>query len=61
MTSIVYQDKCGGTMYLYLPKSERQKRTERILSALEDLKHMGNVNIFLLKRGKLRKIADRRW
>lgn len=63
MTSIVYQDRASGSMYVY--KSPRQKqrsffeqsRNDRIRAALEELEHVGNINIFLCKRGKLRMIA----
>ncbi len=64
MTSIVYQDKTGGQMAIYRPDypAQRsmfeQKRTERVIAALEELKHMGNINIFLYKKGKLRKIGE---
>lgn len=64
MTSIVYQDRTGGSMFLYQPKypAQRsffeQKRNERIVAALKELKHVGNINIFLYKRGHLRKIAE---
>lgn len=63
MTSIVYQDRASGSMFLYQPKypAQRtffeQKRTERVLAALEELRHVGNINIFLFKKGKLRKIS----
>ena len=63
MTSIVYQDRASGSMLLYQPKypAQRslfeQKRTERVLTALEELRHVGNINIFLFKKGKLRKIS----
>ena len=52
MTSIVYQDRSSGSMYLYKPKypAQRsmfeQKRTERIIAALEELRHVANINIF---------------
>lgn len=64
MTSIVYQDRASGSMYLYNPKypAQRsmfeQKRTERIMAALEELRHVGNINIFLFRKGRLRKIAE---
>ncbi len=64
MTSIVYQDMASGSMFLYNPKypAQRsmfeQKRIERIVAALEELKHVGNINIFLLRKGRLRKIAE---
>ena len=64
MTSIVYQDRASGSMFLYGPKypAQRsmfeQKRKERIIAALEELRHVGNINIFLLRKGRLRKIAE---
>lgn len=64
MTSIVYQDRASGSMFLYQPKypAQRslfeQKRIERIITALEELKHVANINIFLLKNNHLRKIAE---
>lgn len=64
MTSIVYQDRVSGSMFLYQPKypAQRsmfeQKRTERIISALEELRYVGNINIFLFRKGRLRKIAE---
>ena len=64
MTSIVYQDRSSGSTYLYKPKypAQRsmfeQKRTERIIAALEELRHVANINIFLLKKNHLRKIAE---
>ena len=54
MTSIVYQDRSSGSMYLYKPKypAQRsmfeQKRTERIIAALEELRHVANINKFLI-------------
>lgn len=64
MTSIVYQDRASGSMYLYRPKypAQRsmyeQKRMERILAAMEELSHTGNINIYLYKKGRLKKIAQ---
>lgn len=64
MTSIVLQDRSSGSMYIYLPKypAQRsmfeQKRTERLIAAIEELKHVGNITIFLFKKGRLRKIAE---
>lgn len=63
MTNIVYQDRASGAMYVYRsPRYRRRslfepKRNERIRAALEELEHVGNINIFLLKRGKLNMIA----
>ena len=64
MTSIVYQDRVRGLMYIYQPKYPvqrsmfEQKKSERIIAALNELKHVSNINIFLHKKGKLRKIAE---
>lgn len=64
MTSIVYQDRASGCMFLYQPKYPEQcsmfeqKRTERIITALEELRNVANINIFLYKKGHLRKIAE---
>lgn len=64
MTSIVYQDRVSGCMFVYNPRypAQRsmfeQKRTDRIIAALEELKYVGNINIFLYKKGHLRKIAE---
>lgn len=66
MTSIVYQDRCGGMMFIYSPKYPAQrslfelKRNERIIAAMEELKHVGNINIYLYKKGKLKKISERK-
>ena len=64
MTSIIYQDKTSGSMFIYKAKYPvqrsmfEQKRIERIIAALEELQHIGNINIFLYKKGKMRKIAE---
>lgn len=64
MTTIVFQDRSSGSMFIYNPKypAQRgvfeQKRTERLIAAIEELKHVGNINIFLFKKGRLRKIAE---
>lgn len=63
MTSVVYQDRASGRMFVYNPICQSQRsffehtKNERIRAALEELEHMGNINIFLYKRGKLRQIA----
>lgn len=65
MTSIVYQDRASGSMYIYKPQYPQQrtfyeqKRVERLLAALEELRYMANVNIYLYKKGKLRKLSER--
>lgn len=48
-------------MFVYNPRYPvqrglfEQKRVERLLAALDDLRGMGNVNIYLLKHNRLRK------
>lgn len=65
MQSIVYQDKAGGMMFVYKPRypAQRsffeQKRADRLIAALQELRGMGNVNIYLLKHNRLRKIGER--
>lgn len=64
MTSIVFQDRSSGSMRIYKPRYSaqrsmfEQKRTERLIAAIEELKHVGNINIFLFKKGRLRKVAE---
>jgi hypothetical protein len=64
MQSIVYQDKTGGKMFIFNPKYPEQrslnelKRTERIITAIKELEHMANINVFLYKRNKLRLISS---
>ena len=53
MTSIVYQPKYPVQRSMF-----EQKKSERIIAALNELKHVSNINIFLHKKGKLRKIAE---
>jgi hypothetical protein len=65
MQSIVWQDKTSGALYIYKPSYPKQrsffeqKRSARIAAALAELKHTGNINIYLYKRGRLRLIATR--
>ena len=65
MTSIVYQDKESGSMYIYSPQYPAQrsffelKKNKRILEAIKELEYVGNVRLYLYKKGKLRLIADR--
>lgn len=65
MTTIVYEDRVNGFLHIYRPRypAQRsmyeQKRNERILAGLKELEHVGNINIYLYKKGRLRKIAER--
>jgi hypothetical protein len=55
MTNIAFQDRAGGTVRVYSANAQLPK-WKRISAAIEDLQHMGNIIIYLHKRGKLRKI-----
>ncbi len=63
MKSIVIKDISSGLMFVYKPKypAQRsffeQKRNERIQAALTELKHTGNIGIYLLNGNKLRLIS----
>lgn len=66
MQSIVYKDISSGEMYVYKPKYPQQrslfeeKRTERLINAIDELKSVGNIVIYLHKKGKLRRISEHR-
>jgi len=59
MKTIAYRDLAGGGFMRYFEKEDsktlfRQKKHERIKEALEDLKHTGNVAIYLVSKYKTR-------
>jgi hypothetical protein len=59
MKTIAFKDKAGGSLHAYFnAKDPRQPRHDRIKEALEDLKHTGNIIIYLVKGNKVRKIAQ---
>lgn len=66
MQSIVYREIGTDVMYVYQPKYPKQrslfeeKRTERIINAINELSNMSNIVIYLYKKGKLRKISEHR-
>ena len=66
MQSIVYREIGTDVMYVYQPKYPQQrslfeeKRTERLINAINELSTMSNIVIYLYKKGKLRKIAEHR-
>lgn len=49
-------------MFIYSPNYPAQrslfelKKNERILAAMNELSYMGNINIYLYKKGKLKKL-----
>jgi CRISPR/Cas system-associated protein Cas10 (large subunit of type III CRISPR-Cas system) len=63
MTSILYRDKVSGSIFIYQPKYPAQRslyeehKNERIMNAIKELKHMGNIDIYLYKHGKKRLIS----
>jgi trehalose-6-phosphatase len=60
MKTIGYKDKAGGSIHIYKNASKPdQTRHERIREALKDLKHTGNINIYLINGRKVRKIASK--
>jgi hypothetical protein len=55
MKTIAYRDRTGGPLKEYVkPAKDHQ---ERILSALKELKHVGNINIYLVRGRKIRKLS----
>lgn len=66
MKTIGYSDKCDGNrkIYIYTDTGTDKlncwiKRNERIKNAFENLKHLGNVDLYLIKGNKTRLIATR--
>jgi hypothetical protein len=58
MKTIGYQDRAGGSIHIYKNVSKPdQKRHERTMEALNELRHTGNINIYLIKGNRIRKIA----
>lgn len=57
-TNIAFRDIAGGSFKVY-SNHQDLNRFERINKALEDLKHTGCINIYLLKRNKLRLIKTK--
>lgn len=58
MTNIAYKDRAGGRVNVW-SKDQHKPKWERIKAALEDLKHMGNIKIFIYKGRKLRLIKTK--
>jgi hypothetical protein len=59
MTNIAYQDILGGNIQVYTAHKELPKN-ERIQKALDDLRHVGDIKIFLYKRRKMRLLTIKR-
>lgn len=60
MTNIGFQDIAGGRINIYSASPELPKWV-RINKALKELKHTGNIIIYLYKGRKLRKITIKRY
>jgi len=60
MKNIAFQDIAGGSINVY-SKHKELPRLERIKKALADLKHTGNIKIFLYSGRKLRLINVKRY
>jgi hypothetical protein len=58
MTNIAWQDKQGGSIMVYTANKDLP-RLQRIKLALSELESVGNINIFLFKRRKLRLIKSK--
>jgi len=57
MKTIAYRDNAGGTIQGYFNKfNPTQKRHERIKEALIDLRHTGNITVFLVNGNRIRKL-----
>lgn len=57
MKTIAYQDNAGGAIHGYFNRSNpTQNRHQRIIEALQDLKHTGNITVYLIKGRKVRKL-----
>lgn len=60
MTNLAFQDIAGGSIHVYSAHSNLPK-WERINKAFAELRHTGNIIIYLYKGRKLRKIKVKRY
>lgn len=60
MTNLAFQDIAGGTIHVYSANPSLPK-WERINKAFDELKHTGNIFIYLYKGRKLRRIKVKRY
>jgi hypothetical protein len=57
MKTIGYKDNAGGMINCYFNRSNpTQKRQDRVISALSELKHTGNITVYLIDGNKVRKL-----
>jgi hypothetical protein len=59
MKTILYQDIAGGGLMQY--SRPDLTRHDRIRKALDDIKHMGNIIIYLQSGRKIRKLLIKRY
>lgn len=66
MKTIAYEDKGNpGKLYLYNPKeqadlfSPRPLHATRLCNGLADIKHTGNINVYLVRGRKIRFLFSR--
>ena len=59
MKTIAFRDNAGGSINGYF--KDGQTRHERISEALKELKHTGNITVFLVKGNKLRKLFTKQY
>lgn len=67
MKTIGYMDRAEGkTIFVYNPEHKQIQRSvfdlkaiDRIIQGLKELDHVGNIDIYLIKGNKFRKIATR--
>ena len=57
MKTIGFKDNAGGMINCYFNGSNpTQKRCDRIREALNDLRHTGNITVYLIDGNKVRKL-----
>jgi hypothetical protein len=59
MTNLAFQDILGGSINVY-SKDTNLPRLQRIKNALHDLRHMGDIKVYLYKGNKLRLLFVKR-
>jgi len=57
MKTIGFQDIAGGSIHCYFNRANPdQKRHDRIKEALNDLRHVGRIRVYLIDGKKIRKL-----
>ncbi|MFA5559217.1 MAG: hypothetical protein WDA59_07180 [Methanofastidiosum sp.] len=62
MKTIGYRDLADGSrrIKIFYNRNKQQTRQERIMAALEELKGVGNIAIYLINGNKYRRILTKR-